>query len=230
MFIYLDTETTGTGPDDRLCQIAFKPNNGPIASGLFNPGKPISVDTMVVHHITDKMVRDKPPFKGSDLHARLKAMAGDADKVIVAHNAQYDMKILRAEGIHCQRVICSLKLARHLDKNGVIPKYNLQYLRYFLNLEIDASAHDASGDVLVLEGIFNRLYGKFKEDPKLKDPVQEMIKISNNPVLVSRMPYGKHKGMLFRDVPKDYLEWLQTTELDEDMAYTVKEYLGRLPG
>ena len=27
MFIYLDTETTGYGPDDRLCQIAFKPEN-----------------------------------------------------------------------------------------------------------------------------------------------------------------------------------------------------------
>ena len=24
MFIFLDTETTGTGEDDRLCQIAFK--------------------------------------------------------------------------------------------------------------------------------------------------------------------------------------------------------------
>jgi DNA polymerase III epsilon subunit-like protein len=23
MFIFLDTETTGTGPEDRLCQIAF---------------------------------------------------------------------------------------------------------------------------------------------------------------------------------------------------------------
>ena len=26
MFIYLDTETTGNGPDDRLCQIAYKPD------------------------------------------------------------------------------------------------------------------------------------------------------------------------------------------------------------
>jgi hypothetical protein len=24
MFIFLDAETTGTGPDDKLCQIAFK--------------------------------------------------------------------------------------------------------------------------------------------------------------------------------------------------------------
>jgi DNA polymerase III epsilon subunit-like protein len=27
MFIYLDTETTGNGPDDRLVQIAFKPES-----------------------------------------------------------------------------------------------------------------------------------------------------------------------------------------------------------
>jgi hypothetical protein len=39
MFIFLDTETTGNGPDDRLCQIAFKPENGAAVSGLFNPGK-----------------------------------------------------------------------------------------------------------------------------------------------------------------------------------------------
>ena len=64
MFIFLDTETTGTGPNDRLCQIAFKPDNGPIATGLFNPGKPISVDAMVVHHITNKMVHSHRRTRG----------------------------------------------------------------------------------------------------------------------------------------------------------------------
>jgi DNA polymerase III epsilon subunit-like protein len=58
MFIFLDTETTGNVSDDRLCQIAFKPESGQAVSGLFNPGKPISIDAMVVHHITDKMVQD----------------------------------------------------------------------------------------------------------------------------------------------------------------------------
>jgi DNA polymerase III epsilon subunit-like protein len=127
-------------------------------------------------------------------------------------------------------VICTLKLARYLDKKGVIPKYNLQYLRYYLGLEIDAKAHDALGDILVLEGLFNRLHAKFQENGKLMDPVQEMINISSNPVLIPRMPYGKHKGMLFKDVPVDYLQWLSTTELDEDLAYTVKYHLGLVPG
>jgi DNA polymerase III epsilon subunit-like protein len=69
MYIFLDTETTGSGPGDRICQIAFKPENGQAVSGLFNPGKPISIDGMVVYHITDKMVQDKPLFMGSDEYA-----------------------------------------------------------------------------------------------------------------------------------------------------------------
>ena len=228
MFIFLDTETTGAGLDDRLCQIAFKSEDGPAVSGLFNPGKPISIDAMVVHHITEKMVADKPPFKDSDEYQQLQELVSDINNIIVAHNARFDMQMLEREGISTQRVICTLKLARYLDKNGVIPKYNLQYLRYFLGLEIDAKAHDALGDIMVLEALFGRLNAKFQENDKLKDPVREMINISSRPVLIPRMPFGKHKDSLFREVPRDYLEWLSGTDLDEDMEYTVKYHLGLL--
>ena len=230
MFIFLDTETTGNGPDDRLCQIAFKPEGGPAVCELINPGKPISIDAMAIHHITEKMVQDKPPFKESDAYVKLQELVSDINNVIVAHNAKFDMQMLDREGISTQRVICTIKLARYLDKNGVIPKYNLQYLRYFLGLEIEAKAHDALGDILVLEGLFSRLNAKFKENGKLMDPVQEMIHISSNPVLIARMPYGKHRGELFSEVPRDYLEWLSGTDLDEDMAYTVKTNLGNITG
>jgi exodeoxyribonuclease X len=111
-----------------------------------------------------------------------------------------------------------------LDKEGVIPKYNLQYLRYYLKLNIDATAHTAIGDVLVLEGIFQRIYAKFKG--QAIDPVVDMINISSSPVLVPRMPFGKHKGLKMDEVPKDYLQWLSGTDLDEDLAYTVRHYLG----
>ena len=107
------------------------------------------------------MVQDKPPFKESDEYEKLQKLVGDINNVIVAHNAQFDMQMLHMEGISTQRVICTLKLARYLDNNGVIPKYNLQYLRYFLDLEIEATAHDALGDILVLEKLFSRLSTKF---------------------------------------------------------------------
>ncbi len=174
MFVFLDTETTGTGPEDRLCQIAFKPEGGPAVCKLFNPGMPISVDAMAIHHITNKMVQGKPFFRGSETHTQLRKLTGNERTVIVAHNAL--------------------------------------------------------GDILVLEGVFNRMNTKFRENDKLEDPVQEMIRISSNPVLIPRMPFGKHKGALFSELPRDYLEWLLTTGLDEDMAYTVKRHLGSLSG
>jgi uncharacterized protein (DUF3820 family) len=40
------------------------------------------------------------------------------------------------------------------------------------------------------------------------------------------MPFGKHKGLKLNEIPVDYLGWLSGTDFDEDMAYTVKHYLG----
>ena len=161
MFIFLDTETTGIGPENRLCQIAYKPEVGPAVSELFNPGMPISIEAMAIHHITNKMVQDKPSFQGSEAHENLRKLVSDQHNIIVAHNARFDMEMLNREDIHPQKVICTLKLARYLDAGGVIRKYNLQYLRYYLGLEIDATPHDALGDILVLEGVFKRIYAKF---------------------------------------------------------------------
>lgn len=122
-------------------------------------------------------------------------------------------------------MICTLKLARFLDKGGVIPQYGLQYLRYYLQLNVDAKAHDALGDITVLEALFKRIYVRFEQDA-VQDIENETIRISNSPVLIFRMPFGKHKGSLFSEIPADYLEWLLGTGLDGDMAYTVRYHLG----
>lgn len=224
MFIFLDTETTGSGREDRLCQVAFKTEDGKAVDELFNPGKPISIDAMVIHHITNEMVADKQKFKGSDTHKKLQIMFADPDAVIIAHNARFDVSMLNREDLHPQKSICTLKLSRYLDKEGKIPQYSLQYLRYYLKLNVDATPHTALGDILVLEALFNRIYAKFKEESE-GDPIEEMIQISNSPVMIARMPFGKHKGMKMGEVPLDYLEWLSGTNLDEDLAYTVRYYL-----
>jgi exodeoxyribonuclease X len=228
MFIFLDTETTGMGAHDRLCQIAFKTQDGKVVNELFNPGRPISYDAMAVHHITNEMVHARPPFIGSAAHRALKALVEGNKHVMVAHNAKFDVSMLQREEIHIPHHICTMKLARFLDKEGVIPKYNLQFLRYFLKLNVKATPHDAYGDILVLEKLFYRIHEKMTGQSNV-DPVADMIRISQNPVRLARVPFGKHKGMLFRDVPVDYLEWLKTTDLDEDLEFTVNHYLGHPP-
>ncbi len=67
MFIFHDTETTGTGSADRLCQIAFKIKGGYTVNELFNPGTPISIDAMTVHHITNEWCWTKLHFETATL-------------------------------------------------------------------------------------------------------------------------------------------------------------------
>lgn len=224
MYIFLDTETTGTGPDDRLCQIAFKTDKGLVVDELFNPGKPIAIEAMAVHHITNEMVAAKPLFKDSPAYEKLKALLDDEQGILVAHNAQFDLNMLQREGIESGRAICTYKLARHLDPEGSIAQYNLQYLRYYLKLDIEAVPHSALGDILVLEGLFRRIRARFESSGEA-DIAAQMVKISNSPVMVARMPFGKHKGQKMDQVPKSYLNWLLTTDIDDDLAFTARHYL-----
>ena len=53
--------------------------------------------------------------------------------------------------------------------------------------------------------------------------------IIQNSVLLARMPYGKHKGRKFDEIPPGYLQWLSGTDLDKGMAFRVKHFLGILP-
>ncbi len=224
MFIFIDTETTGTKEKDKLCQLAYKTGEGQVVNAFFNPGMPITIEAMAVHHITNAMVKDKPRFQGSNEYQKLDALTRNQDNVFVAHNAKFDIDMLERDNIHVKKWICTLKLARFLDKKGVIPQYNLQYLRYYLGLEVDAPAHDALGDIIVLEAVFNRIYAKIK-GMFGDNAIKKMIDISNNPILISCMPFGKYKGIKFDAVPADYLRWLSGTDLDEDMTYTVNHYL-----
>jgi exodeoxyribonuclease X len=227
LFIFLDTETTGTEIEDRLCQLAYKTETGKIVNQLFKPPLPIAIDSMCVHHITNEMVENKPAFKDSHEYQKLVGLLSGDKNILVAHNAKFDVDMLEKEGIHPRRVICTLKLARRMDSEGKIPKYNLQYLRYFLGIKVEATAHDALGDILVLEKLFERLFVKMSKSIGPAAVENRMMDISSKPILLSRMYFGEHKGKFFREIPKDYLQWLSgKDDLDEDMRFTVGHYLG----
>jgi exodeoxyribonuclease X len=161
--IFLDTETTGTGVDDRLCQLAFKTKEETF-SELFKPPIKIPPEASAVTHITNKMVADKDTFRESKDYSRIKKLLEEHDRVLVAHNALFDVGMLARESIVTSNFICTLRIARYLDKENKFTMYNLQYLRYALDLEVEAQAHDALGDVIVLEALFNRLFAAIKKE------------------------------------------------------------------
>ena len=47
---------------------------------------------------------------------------------VVAHNAPFDLMIIKKEDINPKKFICTLRVTRELDKEGKIDRYNLQYL------------------------------------------------------------------------------------------------------
>lgn len=232
--IFLDTETTGNEPaTDRISQVCYKIDDA-IRTEYFKPPIPISVKAMSVTHITNKMVADKPEFSGSAMQKDLQELL--KENILVAHNAPFDIAMLKNEEVETPHFIDTLRLARHLDTEAVIPEYNLQFLRYYLDLEIpEANAHDAEGDVLVLEGIFNRLKAKVEKTYPDVDPIEKMIEISSTPTLMRKFTFGKHKGLLVEEVLKTdrgYLEWLRKQKIqdgvegqDDDWLYTLEHYL-----
>lgn len=248
--IFFDTETTGNEPKkDFLCQIAYK-SGAETFCELYKPSIPIPPEASAITHITNKMVAEKEAFQGSAGYKKIKELFENPNSVVVAHNAKFDLAIIEKEGIKPANFICTLRVARYLDKENVISQYKLQYLRYYLDIEIEASAHDAMGDVLVLEKLFDRLLAKIMKPARpLEDSgaggeenltedqaIERMIEISSKPSLMNLFNFGKHNGKTVEEVAsmdRGYLDWMlaqkeQNPDNEEDWIHTLKHYLGKL--
>ena len=171
--LFLDVETTGLYDEDRLCQVAYaavvEGEKTEIIHSLFKPPTEMRVDASAINHITDKMLVEQEVFIGSDFAEKLQILLND-DFILVAHNSVFDIKMLEREGIEVPRQICTMKLSK---RDAQTKKHQMQYLRYFHELEIDndAIAHSAEGDVAVLMELFRFYRNKFDVD--------EMVEISN---------------------------------------------------
>jgi len=234
--LFLDTETTGNSDKDRLCQLAVKERfvDEPLVNATYKPPVPISIESMAIHHITERMVAGRSAFKDSPEYAGLKDLLESDEAVVVAHNATFDVAMLAREGITPRHIICTYKLAYALDPNDVVQNYRLQYLRYLLDLDVEAVAHDAWGDVLVLEALFERLAEKMKERHGTEEAALEaMLAISARPMLFTTLRFGKYNGKKIEEVAttdRSYLEWLlkqkeQDPAGEADWIYTLKHYL-----
>jgi len=231
-FVFLDTETTGNNLlSDRLFQICYKHNDN-LRSEYFKPEVPISIKSQSITHITNKMVEDKPKFSDDPFKKEVQDLV--SNHIVVAHNAIFDIAMLSHDGVDVPRFICTLKVARALDTEGVIPEYNMQYLRYYLELNVDASAHEAKDDVLVLEALFQRLYKKLIEKVgSHEEAVAVMLRMTVEPSLFSVFPFGKHKGKKIDEVvigDRPYVQWLldkklENPENEDDWIFTLKHHL-----
>lgn len=186
-FLLLDTETTDL--KGHCIQLAYRNYEEDKFVKEFNgmfappPGAIMHEKAQEVHGISMEELKGKP-YIGT-LNPEFQELLNKS--VVVCHNAEFDCSILERDGFRIPFQICTVKLARHFFPT--FPKHQLQYLRKELSLDVDdirasARAHDALGDVLILEELFFRLLAMAAQQWHGLSPKEIFTKMIN----ISRQP------------------------------------------
>lgn len=243
-YVILDTETTGTGDNDRVIQLGYLVLGAKeieVHNEFNSSDVPISFGAMEVHGITPELIHGKPTCTQTSAYKRLLEL-NTADNFLIIHNAPFDIKMLEKEGLQVKmKVIDTLRVAKHIlpDEEA----HRLQYFRYKMELYkeeakeakalgIVIKAHDAIGDVLVLKLLLSKLKAIISETFPSENPVEKMVDLTNTPILIKSFRFGKYSGKTLVDVAREdagYLRWMLSSmsNLDDDMRYSINSALGQ---
>ena len=150
--VFLDTETTGTGDHDEICEVAvIAPDGEVIIDELVKPTRPIPQSATDVHGISDADVEDAPSM--ADLEPELEEVLLMGTPCCI-YNADFDTRLLRQSAtsgplldwpIHPRRVHCVMELASrwHGDWSDHHQSYTwITQGDAAIELEIDVDAID----------------------------------------------------------------------------------------
>ena len=230
MLIFIDLETTGLESSDKICSIALLNEKNYIYE-LINEGKKIPAEASSIHHITNEDIQGKGTFKESEVFKYLTEY-NSFDTILISHNVSFVLEMFVHHGFVWQgRSIDTLRCTKHLL--GECEQFSLQFLRYDLKLYREEKkiltkyevkeglfAHHALSDAIIVKILYEAL-----SEMKSSETLQEL---SQQNVLISKLSFGKHKGryieeVLFSDF--GYIEWLLSSEIDEDMRYSLNYYI-----
>lgn len=223
----IDFETTGL-PEDQvkgICEIGWTDisddwlTHGP-KSLLVNPGHPIPPVTRAVHHISDA---DVAGAISPDAACSMLMHGMEPGDMFAAHNAKFERAFFGG-GQH--EWICTLQCAKHIFPDA--PGHSNQVLRYWLNVDDDGldpvaamPPHRAGPDTLVTAFILRRLI--------FASSVAKLVELTSAPVVLQTITFGKHRGMRWAELPRDYLQWIAfKSELGVDEKHTARTILGEV--
>ena len=169
--------------------------------------EPISFGAMAVHHIIESDLINKPSYNTFRLPQGVTYLIG--------HNIDYDIKAVQKCDNSIQvKGICTLALSRMVWPD--VPAHNLSALYYMIAGGTDQTrkelrnAHNAAADIMFTATILRELI----KLTGIKD-MQSLYLLSEKARIPTKMTFGKHNGMLIKDVPADYKVWLlKQSDLD----------------
>ena len=177
MYAILDIETTGGKfNEEGITEIAIYRHNGLEITDQFislvNPEREIQPFVQKLTGINSKMLRSAPRF--FEVAKRIIEITEDC--LVVAHNADFDYRILRTEfkrlGYNFEKKsICTVSLSQELLSN--MESYKLGKLVRSLGIPI-SDRHRAQGDALATVKLFELLLEKDSSKEILKSQVKAL--------------------------------------------------------
>ena len=226
--VIYDTETTGVRSDARIVELAAVILTDDGDSCAFHsrcdPGIIIPAEASAVHGITNADVEGFPSDSQvvDELHEVLEKIMQTATNplVLAGHNTSFDARILgyyRPLPDHLK--LCTLREARRLYPTA--DNHQLGTLHEMLIHTEGLKAHSAMDDVYMTLDLINH----FTEVTGMGyvDMAQNQIR----PKSIRTMPFGKHKGKKFADIPKSYLKYMleNIPDLDADVKLAMQQQL-----
>lgn len=179
-FAVVDVETTGgAGELNRITEVGIVLLDDFEIVGTFHtlvdPGTPITPFVVNLTGITDEMVQGQPQF--SEVAEHVAELL--RDRIFVAHNVQFDLKMIRTElKRSCITFepprLCTVKLARHVFPG--FPSYSLHNLTESLGLP-DFNHHRALDDTMAAAEILKLAMGKVGAEGIRKE-IKNILKAS----------------------------------------------------
>ncbi|MBT3645447.1 MAG: DNA polymerase III subunit epsilon [Cryomorphaceae bacterium] len=217
MYTIVDLETTGGKfNEESIIEVAAYKFDGTSIKDQFislvNPQRDIHPYVEKLTGITSKMVKTAPKFH--EIAKRVVEITSDS--ILVAHNAQFDYRILQLEFKRLgyefsMKSLCTVILAQELLPDQ--ESYKLGRLSRSLGIPLK-DRHRASGDALATVELFKILLEKDIKQNIIKKSIVEFpgesmnslfkdtIENLNNDVGVFYI-YNKHKKLIYIDYSKD---------------------------
>ena len=223
----IDLETAGSGPQD-VCEIGWQDleqqNGGAWAisdvrgARFVNPGRPISPETMAVHHILDSQVEDAPFWK--TVAPQVLRPPGGVS-ALAAHRASFEQRFCRPQLCGGAKWICTWKCSLRLWPH--LTSFSNQMLRYQrrpsgLIHEMGLPAHRALPDAYVT--------AHHLRDMLEVTTIDQLLTWSQEPGLLPRVPAGPERGKAWHDLTDGALGLL-AKERDLDTRFSAESELLR---
>lgn len=187
MYAILDIETTGGKYNEEgITEIAIYKFDGHQIidqfASLVNPERPIQPFVINLTGINNEMLRNAPKFY--EVAKRIIEITTDC--ILVAHNAQFDNRILTTEfdrlGYNFEKdTLCTVELAKKLIPDQ--PSYSLGKLTRSLGIPI-SDRHRAQGDALATVSLFKLLLAKDSQKEIIKKAIKKDPKKQLEPKLL----------------------------------------------